>query len=354
MISDSKLALLYGHAGAYRFEAFEALLAQALPELSPSEQMEAYGMRAQIKLRAFDETMLCDLQKSAQLAKAPQFPCLLHCWQPDSANCFVVMNIAKGAVKRFLRILPRAGEYLDDLYGEMGRGMARQQESEILYFQGAFEEALALAQIQCGASKAMPVSAMMAQYVMFRCNLALGAVGEAEQCMLQIVSNARTSPETHSVYGVIREWANLTTGWSGDTPRFRQEAGGRVRPVLQDRMEAIQGGISSLSPTEQPFADYARNAAETYTMRKFYMDVFDAIYWLQAGEGEQAEACFAAVYQIAVNTGIIAPFIEYGAQLLPLFQYVVEKAPSRYDEAWISRVRCGAEAYEESLQRYRS
>jgi hypothetical protein len=354
MKDDRDLEALFRNASAYRFLDFEELFADLTPHFSPAELREACLMRAQIKLFAADATLLDDLQKAGRDGPAPRFPCLNGQWLPDSPNRFVVFSRTPDALRDFVRILPRVGEALEHWYGETGAVMVRQLHSEILYFSGDFAGALRLAEDLSDGDWVHRADVLLALHVRFRCCLGAGRPEEAERCMLDMIRVGKAHPACLASYLAIRDWANLTTGWSGDTPRFCDAPDGDVLPVLDDRLTAIRRGISRLSPREESFAAYAaRGYAASYTMRRFYMDIFHAIYWFQAGERGEAEAHFQRACRVSLDSGLLMPFAEYGGQILPLLRSVAESGTSCSHD-WLATVTRLAERYEESLRAYRA
>ncbi|MDL2263336.1 hypothetical protein LJC31_01645 [Synergistaceae bacterium OttesenSCG-928-I11] len=353
MDSDKCLERLFRYASEYKFRDFSDRFAELAPQFPAEALRDAHLIAAQIKLFAADETLLDDLEKIAEIEGPPRFPCLSECWLPDSPNRFIVFKKTRGAVRDFLQNLPRVEELLSRWYAEAGASMARQVRSEVLYFSGAFEEARRLAEKQLEKSRERRADAIPAQYVRFRCCLAMGLGEEAEACMLDMIRMARVHPECLGPYRVVRDWANLTTGWSGDTPRFCEVPDGGAQPVLEDRLAAIRTGISRLSPLEEPFVEYAeREYGEAYTVRQYYMDIFHALYWFQVGDPGQAEAHFMRAYQISVASDLVMPFVEYGSQIIPLLRHI-EGGSTVCSQEWIARIRSLAEGYEQSLHEYR-
>lgn len=348
MGSRESLEMLYQCAVEYRFDAFAELFA----ELAPALPAEAYLMRAQIKLFVADATLLDDLDQAGQ-GVSLQFPCLNNHWIADSANRFVVFNPAPHALQRFLRQLPRAERELTHWYGETGGSMVRQMQSGILYFLGEFSEAIRLAEQQ-DTKPENKTDAILAQCVRFRCYLALGCKDRAEEAMLEMIRISKKHPECQRSYQAIRGWANLTTGWSGDTPRFCDDHSGNMLPVFEDRLEAIRQGVSRMSPMERPFVEYAaRGCEEVYTMRQYYMDIFHALYWFQAGDCERMESNFLRAYRIALASGLTTPFVEYGEQIAPLFQHILHSGIACSHD-WLAAILSLAEQYEENLDAYRA
>ena len=348
------IELLFRYACAYEFRNFTELFHELASHLHAEALREAHLMRAQIKLFAADETLMDDLEEAARMNVAPRFPCLQDRWMPDSPNRFVVFKKKPGALRKFLQILPGVGDKLGSWYQESGVAMAHQMQSEVLYFCGEPGEALALATGRCGRKQGHPADAILSLYVQFRCHLAMGAQKEAGECMMEMVRTAEASPECQGPYQVVRDWANLTTGWSGDNPRFYGASRGEALPVLEDRLAAIRKGISRFSALEEPFVEYAeRSNRESYTMRQHYMDIFHALYWFQVEDRQQAEAYFQRAYRVSRSSGIVMPFAEYGSQIVPLLRYV-EGRDVDCARDWVSTILSLAERYEQGLQAYRA
>lgn len=353
MDCDTGLKSLVAHASAYEFDDFEDLFQEMLSASSGEGLQEAHRMRAQIKLFAADETLLGDLERG-EGEEPPALPCLGRQWVFDSPNRFVVFNRAQGGLDRFVRALPAAEEGLARWYGAAGRSMARQMQAEILYYRGDAQAALAIAHEYRQSPLRHSGDDIALFYLLFRCYLALGEQEGAKESMLQMVKLARGYPECEEPYQTVREWTNMTTGWSGDTPRFHHVPGAGEIPVLEDRLEAVRKGIPELSASEKPFAAYARRAYRgSLTMRRHYMDVFYTILWYQAGDFRQMEASFLRACRVSLSTGIVMPFVEYGKQILPLFRHIRDSEIACPPE-WMEKIYRLAERYEESLEVYRT
>lgn len=343
---------LYQYAANYSFDDFECAFAALASTASRQELGEAYLMRAQIKLLAADESLVDDLGAAA--GPGPSlYPCLGSHWPADSPNRFNVFPTAPGALSRFLAVLPQAAEELGRRFGEEGSNFARGIQNELLYFLGRFDEALTLATQQQNSGPGGCTGAILSQCVQFRCHLATGHSQEAEQCMLEMIRLSRAWPRCLAPYEAIRQWANLTTGWNGDTPRFHNSPGGAVQPVLEDLLNAIRQGFSRMTPLEAPFVAYAQKQYENaYTLRQYYMDLFNAMYWFQAGDMEQAEAYFLRISQIAAASGIFLPIVECGGHVLPLLRHI-ENSGAACPRGWLAMVQTLAAQYEKTIDAYR-
>lgn len=353
MKESKSLELLFHYACEYKFDDFSGLLQKLEDGRSIEGYWEAYLMRAQIKLYAADATALDDLEKIARFSGTPKFPRLSCIWRADAPNRFIVFPKGPGALRGFLRTLPLVREKLRRWYGEQGDLIVRQIQGEIHYFLSEVKEALEYAEEQHRSGPKNNIEAILAQCVRFRCYLALSVPWKAEECMLDMIRLSQTHPECQPVYSSLRSWANLTTNWSGDTPRFYNDPNGRRMPILEDRLEGVRMGTARTTPLEDPFVRYAeRNYDCAYALRQHYMDVFNSMYWFQAGDQQQMELFFRKVYQMTLESGIYMPLVECGEQLTPLFQYVKD---SNWDfsQQWLDQIMSLAGQYEKGLNAYK-
>ena len=287
--------------------------------------------------------------------KERRFPLLSAVWRADTSNRFIIFPKAQGELQRFVRLLPEIREGLARWYGKQGHLPARQIQYEIQYFAGETEAALALAAEQFRAEPQSHTEAIFPLCMLFRCHLALGQPQKAEQCMMDIIRLSKAYPECVAVYQSLRGWANITTSWNGDSPRFYEDltTGARL-PVLEDRLEHIRDGSPQETSLEEPFVEYAeRGYEDSYTLRRYYMNLFHAMYWLSVGDNSRAESYFLGLYETAVASGIVMPFIECGEQIAPLLRHMRDSGADCSPQ-WLERVLLGAGQYEEHLNAYRS
>lgn len=349
MRNDTHLNSLFHFASEYRFLDFDRRLAESAPKDIP---LEAYLMQAQIKLFSCDDTLLGDLEVAGRAAFSPRYPSLNTLWLSDCPNRFVVFSPQQNALQALVKMLPGAGAMLRRWYGEIGEGMVRQIAGELLYFMGRFDDAVYLAGDRPQAQT--PLDALLTQCTLFRCYLATGYPEKAQQCVLNMVALSKAHPQCMSSYQTFREWANATTGWSGDTPRYHEGPAGDDQPLLEDRLNAIRRGISRMSQYEEPFVDYALSRyKDAYTVRRHYMAIFHALYWYNAGDCAQMKYHFDEAYRISSATGLMMPFAEYGRQILPLLKHV-EKSGTNYSKEWLDKLSSLANQYEDGLNAYRS
>lgn len=346
--------LLFDYACQYRFDDFNRLFSELEAVLPFGDFWEAYLMRAQIKLYIADETALSDLEAIDHMTGPPLFPCLNNIWRSDTPNRFNVFNKAPGSLKRFWQALPPVEERLRRWHGDIGGAMACQIRCEILYFMGLFDDAIALAKTQRNIKRQNHTDSVCSLCVLFRCHLAKAAADEAEQCMRDMIRMSETSPECLEPYQSVREWTILTTGWSGDTPRYCDDSDGNRLPIFEDRLRAIRNGFALTSALEDPFLRYAQLHCRTvYTMRQFYMDIFHAIYWFQEKKHQQSELHLSRAFRIAFDSGIIAPFLEYGRQIIPLLRHAKE-SDTYCPGDWLDRIIAMSAQYETGLDAYRN
>lgn len=351
---DRGLDLLFQYASGFDFDNFDKLFLELKPALPDDELREAYLMRAQIKLYATDATLVGDLEEAARIGvTVPRYPCLCDQWALDSPNRFIVFPKTEGALRAFLLTLPDIREEFGKWYGEQGSIAARQVQGEIHYFLGEIDKAFAFAEEQYGAKIKCPVYVALSLCLLYRCCLAGGLSQKAEDYMLELIRLSQSCPESLASYRALRAWANLTTGWNGETPRFYNAPGARWLPVLDARMENVRRGGARTTPLEKPFVNYAeRSYKGAYALRQYYMDLFHAMYWFQVEDYGQAESYFSLLYHISSTSGLFMPFVECGKQIAPLLGYMKNMAPRAKD--WIAMVLPLAGQYEESLDAYRT
>lgn len=354
-MSDQDVSKLYKNALSYDFHILNEN-ADDFECHDTQDYVDLYLMKAQIKLLLSDQTAIHDLRQAKTLSKSPRMPFLFSEWKPNSPNSFIVFDSNPGSVQSFLKILTPCGELLRDWYGEQGYHTAMQIKSEILYFMGKPNEAAALSEGLFQQTESNYLYHVLTGYTLLRCYLAMGKIHAAEAVILEIIRYAKKSglPHCMEMYHTIREWVNLTTGWSGDSPRYQKTTAGDILPVLDDRITAVRKGISAPSTTEEPFVLYARRRHKSsYTMRELYMDIFGAMEAFRNGLPEQARENFLRAYRIAKPNDLLMPFAEYGGQIHGLTDYMT-KQNDGIDPVWTSRMLELSRQYEKNLSAYRS
>ncbi|MDL2275164.1 hypothetical protein LJC22_03440 [Desulfosarcina sp. OttesenSCG-928-G10] len=345
------LNLLFQYACEYQFDAFSGLFHELESGMLAEAFWEAYLIRAQIKLYAADHTILSDLERISRFDGPPQFPHLGSLWQADAPNRFAVFSTTPGAVRGFIDALPDVRRHFSRWYGEPGDITVRQVQSELHYYLCNTRQALDLAEQTHASAQKSATDAFLAECMRFRCYLALGVPQQTEASMLEVISLAKAHPEFLTAYHTFREWANMTTNWNGDMPRFQESPCGGKIPVLEYRLNSIRVGIAQSTPLETPFLQYVvLSDAHAYTLRKYYMDLFHAMYWFQEGDLQQTEAYFRKACQIALDTDFDMAFVEYGEQITPLLQHA--KKAGWGSAQWLDTIISRAGEYEKSLSAY--
>ena len=353
MSNDKRMEALYKHAANHRFEAFDRLFTELEATISFEQFWEAYLMRAQIKLFAGDPFIIDDLVLVGSPDAQPQFPCLNTVWEADAPNRFIIYSKAPGLLQSFAQSLPRVHEIMTHLYGAQGGIMVRLMQFHLLYLRGEIQESFELTEDSFKSEDATPTDILMLLCARFRCYLALGATEDAEHCMMEVIRMSKKYPSCIAPYLSFRGWANITTSWNGESPRFSEDAAGQQQPVFDDRLEDIRKGSARTTPLEAPFEDYAaRHYDGAVTLREYYMEVFHAMYWLLVGNTRQAETCAQGLYEMATTTGMIMPLVECGEQIMPLLRHV-KKKDIGISDAWLEKISAMAQQYEKMLEMYR-
>lgn len=354
MRGSHSLESLFQYAREYKFNDFNKLLTE-LEISQPQETLgEAFLLRAQIKLYIADYTILNDLEKISRFSGPIKFPCLFGIWRTDAPNRFIVFPKTPGALPGFLRALPQVRQTLNPWYGQQADIAVRQIQSEIHYFLGEIPEALELAEEQHHCATKNNLDAILTQGLRFRCYLALFKPRQAEQCMLDMIRLSQAHPECLATYNSLRWWANLTTNWNGDSPRFYDDQRGVKMPVLEDRLTVVRMGGGNTTQLEEPFMLFAKHSDENvYAIRQYYMDLFHAMYWFQAGDLQQTELYFLRLNRLALDSGVFMPFVECGEQITPLLRFVKE---SNWDcsAKWLDMIISRAEQYEAGIEAYQN
>lgn len=348
-----RLEQLYQCAVRHQFEEFDTLFTALKTAFTAEDLWEAYAMRAQIKLFTADPTLLDDLIIAGPAERRPRFPCLNSQWKADAPNRFILFSKAPGRLDLFVQAVSQARETMARLYGGQGQVVIRQLQCELAYFQGEIHTALTLAEEQAHAQDRTHTDVALSKCLQFRCNLALGRSQRAEECMLDLIRLSKAYPECAAPYQSLRGWANLTTSWNGDSPRFYTDETGQKLPVLEARLEDIRLGGARTTPLEMPFIRYAERSYEgVYPLRQYYMDLFHAMYWFSVGDDRQMDFYFRQIYDSCTASGLIFPLIECGEQLTPLLRHI-QRSHMDYPTAWLDGLIAGALQYEESLYAYR-
>lgn len=355
------LSLMQQYTVQGKLRELYALTERLMSEVEGPALGEVYLYRAQLKLFILDPTFAGDLEYAERLlAGGSRIPSFLATFQPLDPNGFILFEPRAGSVADFISTMHASAAPIEKYCGDAGISMCSQLESEILYYTGKLEEGAQIAEsrFRYNLEQGLYSFALMAGYTLLRCHFALGDAEGAMAAIQEVYVLARRpeQPNLQRMYATIRSWINLTTGWSGDTPRFNVTPSGKEFPVLDDRLDAIQEGIDQLGPTEAPFVDIARQVyPEGYTMRECYMDVFGAMADYRNGDKQGLLQKFQVVYQKAYGNRIIMPLVEYGRQIVPLVEYLIESEDGKgFDRKWLADIAQLAMDYERGLETFRS
>lgn len=357
---NEAIAAMQRMALEFRLKEYYALTEHLISTATGEELGEVYLHRAQLKLFTADATIAEDLQSAERLLpNGSGITSFLDDFAPMDPNAFLMFGPEPGSIAAFLDAMRLGAPILRRLCGETGYQITRQIESEILYFSGRIREALSIAEPLHAQLRAdgKHLLSMMAAYVLVRCYLSMGKASKIERVMAEIIGTVKSknSAECSKMYQTIRSWMNLTTGWSGDTPRYHITPEGAVFPALEDRMAAMETGIAELGPTEAPFADYARIICPSVcTMRQLYAEIFNMMAQFRFGLRSTAEGIFHSISPKAQGNGMIMPFAEYGKQIVPLFENILKEGRHvEHSAEWVKSLMANACQYEENLSRYR-
>lgn len=332
-------------------------------QLLESEEGAAVGeaclLRAQLKLLTADATMAEDFLRAEKLLpNGSEYELFWDTYAFTAPNSFLLFPKEPDSLQKFLEALRKSRSYVPGLCGDVGSFMIRQIESEILYYMGMFSEALAIAgELRDTLERCARYDRrMLTEHVRLRCHLALGDALSAQKTIQQMIAYTESECASlgHIIYQTARAWVNLTTGWAGDTPRYYTSPTQKQYPIYEDRMEAMQWGIAELQETEIPLVEYARlSLSGIYTLRNLYAEVFEALLAFKYNDCERADAIFFPIYVATKSNKMVMPFAEYGKQIIPFLEYLIEKKPGRYNEAWMSELMRASENYEQMLGKYR-
>lgn len=346
------LDLLFQYAREFKFDDFNKLFHKLEVGRPMEELWEAYLMRMQIRLYAADDAVLADQERVFGSNGRSRFPSLGGLWPAETPTRLNVFSKAPGLLRGFLQKLPLLRPKLNQWYGEQGDIVVRQFQGEIHYFLGEIQEALGFAEEHHQSGLKNNIDALLTQCLRFRCYLAMCYPRQAEACMLDMIRLSQAYPECQAPYNAARLWANLTTSWNGDSPRFYDDPGEKKKPVLEDRLESIRMGGAQMAPLEAALVRYAESGYESaYAMRQYYLDLFQAVHWFQAGDHQQTKSYFLKIYQIAYDSGVIMPLVEYGEQISPLLRYVKGRDWG-CSQQWLDLIISRAAQYETGIKAY--
>lgn len=257
---DNPICALRKSIEEYDLKEYDSL-AFPLEQTCKQEDLgEMHLCRAHLKMLISDVTFEEDLLSAESLLpEGSRYPPLFEGLAPQSPNGFILFYNQENSLPRFLDALERLERKTEKYCGSFGLHMNRQLQSEILYYMGEVQRAGAIASVvrSYALKRGEDALAVMAGYSLLRCNLVIGNIGDTEEEIMRIFRCIKRAPHSRhaKMYETMRDWLNLTTGWSGDTPRYYQSPDGTMLPIFEDRIIAIQKGISTLGPTEKPLEE---------------------------------------------------------------------------------------------------
>ena len=336
--------------------SFLKLVDQAPETLAGEILGELYFMRAQIKLFYSDETLLEDLKMAGKLLpNGNKRPSMGTRFRTDTPNLFTIFYPEGGSLSRFKLSLHKSLPLLQKFGGDVAVRLAKLCEAEIIYFTGNFEKALAIAEPVCreATKDSAHYVSIMGGFILVRCYIALGDAEKLEAAMAQLIrySKILSRPDYRELYAKIMGWVNCTTGWMGETPRYHITPSGVRLSVLSDRILVMNEKINAHGIFESALYRAAKHTyPEAVSMKDLYARIYEAMVQFNLGKKEQAAAIFYEVYMLTQKNRVIMPFVEYGAQILPLLQYSLSRKDSaRFARRWSDKLNQMATQYEAAL-----
>lgn len=326
-----------------------------LSRLQGAELGEAYLYLAQLRLLAGDVRFEDDLRQAEELLQgSSSITPFFAVHEPLDPNLFIVFQPGRGQIPAYLKALRRAQEPMLQAGGVISGCALKLMEAEILYFQGQFHDAIAMAKelLETLQEEGRYDYAMLAGHILLRCYLASGMSKDTENIIKKLIAWSGKAENCKHIYNTVRAWMNLTTGWGGEVPRYYTTPEGKVLPALENRVVAIEQGIGRLGPAEEAVAELARfHNPAVHTMRGYYMEIFDAMVDFKYGKRNLEP--FKAIYETAQGNNLIMPLAEYGKQVLPLLDYA-QHAPGgeAFDKDWLIDAKAMASLYEDNLNTY--
>lgn len=326
-------------------------------EVSGEDLGELYLSLAQAKLFACDETVLDDLKAAKHLLpEGSRVTTIGTVLEPSSPHTFIVFNSEAGALNRYRVILRKAAPILKKLCGGMSGDIIWAYEAEMLYYTGYIQKALEIAE-PLWAHTVKNNYYMLAYYVghvLIRCYISTADSEKMETTLSQLIrySKILSIPRNRILYNYINDWINCTTGWMGEVPRFIASPNGIEQPMLDDRISMMNGVMAAYSKVEESYIQLAKHQmARAYSIKEVCSNLYEAVILYKLGRKNHAASLFYDMYSITQKNRIIMPFVEYGAQILPLMQYALSrKDGERFARRWSDKLHHMATKYEESLR----
>lgn len=328
----------------------------AIEGKEPNKRGELYLLRAQLKALTADGSLLGDCFKARELLKKGKtVECAYSFMRLANPGSLSLIPKQRGMYAEYLKALFEAQEIFFEYSGDCGKNILTLVRSEALYYTHEYEEAASLAfpLVQEFISQDKIECAMFASYVLLRCYLAAAKPDNARKVVFDLFEWSKKGKDFYRLYGIMRSWLNLTTGWSGDSLRYHTVPDGTVIPVLEDRAAAIKQGIGEY--TDYEF--FVLNLSEKFnksamTMPDFYLMIYKIMVEFNSCARPIAELNLPEVFNIVYDTGLIQPLIEYGEQIIPLLKAAAKEG--LFDREWLHLLTRRAQSYERSLKLFRS
>lgn len=328
---------------------------EAFAEFDEISRGELYLIHSQLKLFLFDATMLDDMEIARKLLpRGTMVDSLFHTMKFSSPNMLMHIPTTEDEFQRFWSALEQMQYLLAEHTGSYGYYLCAIFKAEILYFTGRYRASLSLVEPIARALRLQgdTLQATLAYYTLIRCHLALGMPAEARMGISCVVNWAKEGPLQHEAYSIIRSWLNVTTGWSGDSPRYHIVPDGTIVPVFEDRTVAIQQGICQLCGSEADFGKLAAQFGTTlFNVRELYMKVYQVVVSYQTATQPLSETNLPEVFQIVRDTGMIQTIIDYGKQIVPTLTAAL--AQGIFDSEWLSEMIERANEFEQYICAFR-
>lgn len=316
---------------------------------------ELYLLRAQLKLLLGDSSMLEDcIEAQKLLPKSVQYESLFATMEFKFNNCFICFCTNKARFQKQLSVIDQLQPMLENLTGIYGTYFCAQIKGEILYYCGKYQEAISIIEPSYLYFKNQhdSIHAMLAGHVLLRCYLAQGYHEKARRIVSSLFLWSKEGNNQMSIYQSIRMWLNLTTGWSGDNPRYHITPDGATIPFLEDRILAIRKGMSKPHPDENALIQLSQNwQYQNYSMVNYYVQIYHIVVSYYSSLQTIHELALPEILSIAHNTGIVQPIIEYGAHIIPLLTDAFKE--QLYDKVYLTDIIHQANKYEKCLCQYR-
>jgi hypothetical protein len=316
---------------------------------------ELYLTRAQLKMLSSDYTALDDLLLAQRLLPGETRVKSIYATMLRSESTGgVAIPLRQGLFKRFTDILDPAQKILAAYTGSCGENICNLVKGEILYFSGKFDEAVAvlLTALQYFRRQNQPIRIMQCDYHLLCCYLAQGKPEYASHVIFDLIHWSKRGSAEQTLYKTIRLWLNITTGWSGDTPRYYVVPDGTVIPLLQDRADAVRQGIAEHSGRETFLLELSRRWGQPkISLRELYMMLYTALVAFNDSAASLPRLNLPEIFTISRDVGFVQHITEYGRQIVPLLKAASQH--NLFDRAYLSELILRANQYEKCICLFR-